>query len=63
MTPNLRLVVALGVCNSLFPVPSVYQCVRQRTHVPLRVLFLLKPLDVEVRYGHCKTIVEADPSK
>lgn len=54
-----RLVVALCVCNRLLHVPAVGEGVDKVTYVPIRVVELLEPLDVQVRNGHGKTIVKS----
>jgi hypothetical protein len=40
-------------------VPPVCQCEIEGTHIPIDVLLLLQPLDVQVRYGHGKSVVES----
>jgi hypothetical protein len=56
---NVRLVVGLRISDSLLAVPPVRQCESEVAHIPVDILLLLQPLDVEIRNGHRESVVES----
>ena len=52
LTVDVRLVVTLRVGNGLLAMPPVCQGKDKLAHVPVDILLLLQPLDVEVRHSH-----------
>ena len=59
MKEYLRLIVRFCVCNSLLAVTSVSECEAQGAHVPVDVLLLFEPLDVQVGNCHGQSVVES----
>ncbi|KAI7092158.1 1,4-alpha-glucan-branching [Hortaea werneckii] len=53
------LVVGFGVGDGFFAVATVGQGEAEVAHVPVDVLLLFQPFDVEVRYGHGESVVES----
>lgn len=51
------------VSDGLFTVPSVGQSVSEVAHVPLDVLLLLQPFDVEIWNSHGKSVVKTKSTK
>src|SRR5690242_8472903 len=60
---NVRLIVGLGISDCLLTVPPVCQCEDEAAHVPVDVLLLLQPLDVQIRHSHCQSVVKSNSTQ
>ena len=53
----------LGVRDSFLAVPPVGEREAQPAHVPVDILLLLQPLDIQIRHRHRESIIKPHPSQ
>ena len=60
---NSRLIMTLSIRNRLLAIPPIRQRMTQRAHIPLDILLLLQPLNIQIRHRHRQPVVEPYPTQ